>query len=109
MLPNHANAFISRKKLSGYILSPTHPVGRFKARFFAAHGLTQENAEELESQLRQIAARGDLIETLKTPYGTKYIVDGSINTPTGRLLAIRTVWIIANSADAPTFVTAYPK
>jgi hypothetical protein len=42
-------------------------------------------------------------------YGTKYVVVGSIRTPNGGDVSIRTVWIIeGEGADAPRFVTAYP-
>jgi len=40
-LPNADQAFIDPAKLRDYLLSPTHPVGRFKAPFFAAMGYTQ--------------------------------------------------------------------
>jgi len=42
LLPNAYLAEIDPQKLHGYLLSKTHPVGRFKARFFAALGYAAE-------------------------------------------------------------------
>jgi hypothetical protein len=36
MLPHAERAIVDPAKLHGYVLSASHPVGRFKARFFAA-------------------------------------------------------------------------
>lgn len=52
MLPNADRAEIDRGKLQDYLLSPTHPVGRFKARFFAALGYSSEGWRELAADLR---------------------------------------------------------
>ena len=40
-LPNASRATIDAAKLRDYLLSPAHPVGRFKAPFFAALGYSQ--------------------------------------------------------------------
>ena len=48
-LPNVDQATIDRAKLEGYLLSEVHPVGRFKARFFASLGFTAHNWRELET------------------------------------------------------------
>ena len=37
-LPNASGAIIEPAKLRDYLLSPAHPVGRFKAPFFVALG-----------------------------------------------------------------------
>ena len=47
LLPNADKAQIDERKLSGYLLSPTHPVGRFKASFFFAMGFDQDDSESL--------------------------------------------------------------
>ena len=52
LLPNAELAEIDPQKLHGYLLSKTHPVGRFKARFFAALGYAAERWQELEADLR---------------------------------------------------------
>jgi hypothetical protein len=49
LLPNADLAEIDPQKLHGYLLSKTHPIGRFKARFFAALGYAAERWQELEA------------------------------------------------------------
>jgi len=53
-LQNFRRAIIPQEKLLDYLLSPTHPVGQFKARFFRALGYTNDNWKQLESDLREI-------------------------------------------------------
>ena len=65
-LPTADLAEIDPQKLHGYLLSQTHPVGRFKARFFAALGYSAERWREFEADLRsqhltQDAAPGESI------------------------------------------------
>jgi hypothetical protein len=42
-LPFAENALVDAEKVRDYLLSPLHPVGRFRAVFFAGLGYTQEN------------------------------------------------------------------
>ena len=46
-LPNAHRAYVSRKKLTEYLLSLSHPSGASKALFFRAIGYSQDNADEL--------------------------------------------------------------
>ena len=52
LLPNAERSEIDQKKLQTYLLSPTHPVGRFKARFFAALGYSSDHWLTFEADLR---------------------------------------------------------
>jgi hypothetical protein len=58
MLPNAKRALVAPNKVRDYLLSPSHPVGRFKAAVFAALGYTQENWERLRDDLLAIASSG---------------------------------------------------
>ena len=51
MLPNSERAIVEPSKVRDYLLSPAHPVGRFKAAVFAALGYTHEQWETLQSDL----------------------------------------------------------
>ena len=107
-LPNAAAATIAPEKLREYLLSPSHPIGRYKAALFRLYGYGQDRWEVLENDIRSILTNSaDVLES--TEYGTKYVVRGSIIGPSGRTLAIVTVWIILISEDTPRFVTAYPE
>jgi hypothetical protein len=53
LLPNAEHAEIDAAKLRHYLLSRTHPVGRFKARFFTALGFSAEQYPLLDTALRR--------------------------------------------------------
>ena len=107
-LPNAASAYVPRSKLSEYLLSETHVVGKSKARFFRRFGFNEKNLALLERGLISIALDNELAEQTSTPHGNKYTIDGVLETPTGRTITIRTVWIIEEGEDNPRFVTAHP-
>jgi hypothetical protein len=65
-------AVIDPRKLRDYALSSEHPVGRFKAAFFAALGFTDSNWQSFEVQLRKLAVL-DL--------AMKYVIRGTMVGP----------------------------
>lgn len=75
-LPNRANAYISPKKLREYLLSDTHPVGRFKSKVFTAVGFTEHNVNSLREGLLAIAYTNEVREESQGTYGRKYVLDG---------------------------------
>ena len=108
-LPNAENAYIEPAKVRDYLLSPAHPVGRFKAAFFVSLGYSQIEWEKLRDDLLALAASGDAVSGEDTGFGRKFEVNGILAAPSGRSAEIRTVWIVANEGAAPRFVTAYPR
>jgi hypothetical protein len=48
------------------------------------------------------------MDIVRSPYGTKYIVDGPLRSPDGRLPIVRTIWIVDAETEFPRLVTAYP-
>ena len=52
LIPNADRATIEPAKLRDYLLSSTHPIGRFEAHFFVALGFTAEGWVELAEALR---------------------------------------------------------
>ncbi len=107
-LPNSEKALITEEKLRDYLLSTTHPVGAAKARFFRGFGYNEGNSELLAQGLLHIARSQEVIQTTKSPYGRKYAIDGHLQTPVGREVTVRTVWIIEVEDDVPRLVTAHP-
>ena len=107
-LPNWEDAYVPEAKLLEYLLSETHPVGRWKARFLAAFGFDKTNVAVLEQNLLALAHDQEVIETIPSVYGTKYVIDGTLQTPTGNPLQVRTVWVIDTGQNRPRLVTAYP-
>jgi hypothetical protein len=108
LLPNRKKAHVPKLKLTSYLLSSTHPVGKTKAQFYQLHGYTNENANFLKRELLEAARKGEVQTTVNTAYGTKYIIEDSIRTPKGDTIEVRTIWIIETKEVNPRFVTAYP-
>jgi hypothetical protein len=107
-LPNRERAFIQPTKLTEYLLSEKHSVGKSKAKFFRNFGFNEDNTSLLEQELLTIARTQEVIEVVSTVHGTKYVVTGTINTPMSRAVNILTVWIIDAGEEEPRFVTAHP-
>src|ERR1041385_1832663 len=107
-LPNGGSAIVSEAKIRDYLLSPTHPIGRFKAVFFSALGYTIENWERLQADLLKLAESGEAFLGQKSAYGQKYEVRGILAGPLGRQADLLNVWIVLNGGTSPHFVTAYP-
>ncbi len=107
-LPNKANAHIPLPKLKDYLLSETHAGGRSKAKFLRSFGFNEVNIDLLEQCLLAIVHSEDVQEVISSAHGIKYIIEGSLQTPTGDVVRMRTVWIIETGHESPRFVTAYP-
>ena len=107
-MPNRDRAFIPPAKLTAYLLSETHPVGASKAQFFRMCGFNDLNVQLLEAGLLAIAHGGIIDDAEPTKHGMKYVIDGPLETPSGRIVQVRTVWFIGTDEANPRFVTAYP-
>ena len=83
-LPNAESAFIEPAKIRDYLLSGSHPIGRFKYRFFSRLGYTSEQWERLEADLLELAIAEEAIIGESTEYGQKYEVRGMLKGPSGR-------------------------
>ena len=57
--------------------------------------------------LHGVATSGEVVERVESPHGEKYLVDGPLESPTGRKPLVRTVWIVDRGEQAPRLV-AYP-
>lgn len=107
-LPFRKNAYIPKEKLTKYLLSETHQVGSAKARFFRGLGFNETNIEKLANLLLQMAQTNDVKKVRKSPFGTNYVIEGTIKSSNGRLAMIVTVWFIPAEKVRPSFVSAYP-
>src|SRR5262245_1144498 len=107
-LPRAEHALVTEAKVCEYLLSFSHPIGRFKAVFFAALGYKIERWQRLQSDLLQLAASGVATAGRKSSYGQKYEIRGTLVTPSGRRASLVTVWIVLHGESYPQLVTAYP-
>ncbi len=107
-LPEADAATIDSAKVRDYLLSESHPVGRFKASFLSSLGYEPAHWELLRDDLRALAREETATPGLRTSYGQKYEVRGTLSGPNGRSAAVVTVWIILHGESSPRFVTAFP-
>lgn len=101
-------ALITSEKLTGYLLSKTHPIGRYKSAFFLGLGFTSDEpavlAAALKALLTTAAEPGEVTE-----FGQKVLARGPILGPNGQSGRVLAVWIILSGEEQLRFVTAYPE
>lgn len=107
-LPGADRAVVEPEKVRAYLLSPSHPVGRYKAAFFSALGYTEDHWEELQRDLLEIATADAAVPGRFSRYGSKFEVPAMLKGPSGRSAAVLTVWIVRHGEQAPRLVTAMP-
>jgi len=107
-LPGADHVVVDERKVREYLLSRSHPIGRFKAAVFARAGFRAQNWREFVSAVRVLAVQGDAMPGEPNKYGVKYLVSGTIMGPTGKLEVI-TVWLIPTEGGPPRIVTVYPR
>ena len=106
-LPNIEKARIPQEKILNYLLSPTHRDGKPKHDFFIRFGFTRERWKLLADVLIRHAKSHDVQASFETPFGRRYVIEGTMACPDGRRPVILSVWFIEHG-DAPRLVTAYP-
>jgi uncharacterized protein DUF6883 len=107
-LPNAQHAVVEREKIVDYLLNPAHPDNGGKAYFFSSLGFGIDRWQALRNALVQVAQTAEVSKRLESPHGTKYILDGRLESAIGRTAMVRTIWIVDRGHDAPRLVTAYP-
>ena len=107
-LPNRFAIEVSQRKIEGYLLSSSHPAGRSKAAFFRRCGFSRSDWTTLATALRRHADEHEVAKAEATSFGVRYIIDGPLSSPDGRLPLVRSVWFIEQDEPIPRFVTAYP-
>ena len=80
-----------------------------KALFFFSLDFNRDRWQALANALQKLAIESSVIKTLETAHGTKYVLDGTIETPGGGTALVRTIWILDKKRDRPRLVTAYPR
>jgi hypothetical protein len=98
------NAIISPNKLTEYLLIPL--LRDDKSQYLAQGGYTLDNWQQLERDLREQILTLEAQPTLKTKYGQKYQIIGSLICPKGVILNIKTIWIVTEQTTK--FVTLFP-
>ena len=99
---------MEREKIVDYLLNPAHPDNGGKAQFFLSLGFRVNEWQAFASALTQFANTTEVSKRLESPHGTKYTLDGRLDSPDGRTAIVRTIWIVDRGQNAPRLVTAYP-
>lgn len=107
-LPNARYARVEKEKITGYLLSTTSPDGRGKAKFFFRFGFRVDQWQNLADALRIQGTSHKVVEIVETAFGSRYHVDGIIETPDGRNPKIKTVWQVDIGSNSPRLITAHP-
>ena len=107
-LPDAEHLRVDREKIVDYLLSASHPDGQTKAKFFRRFGFQQDQWRVLAEALRKQGMSHPIVKAVESPHGTRYSVDGPIESPDGRQPQIRTVWILEVGARSPRLITAHP-
>lgn len=107
-LPNLELAHIPPEKITDYLLNLGHEDGGGKAIFFIHFGFSLEQWQDLAKALINHAETNNITKQEKTPFGTRYVIEGKFLTPTGRVVQLRSVWFIEENSTIPRLTTAYP-
>jgi hypothetical protein len=106
-VPNADRAILDIRKIADYCLSSAHPRGRHKARVFReALGLGQGDAQWLREARLDGIRRVDAVELANDDIGNRWRVDVPIRRQ-GKLVVVRTVWIVRSGEEVPRFVTCW--
>jgi len=107
-LPRAEEAVVPRNKVENYLLNLGHPDGGGKAKFFFLFGFRREEWSVLADALLRHAREHPVAESLSDADGVTYLLEGPLETPSGRKPRLRSVWLIETGELAPRFITAYP-
>lgn len=106
--PNPDMAIVDEAKVREYLLSTTHPVGRFKAVFFFRLGFTQGALTELRGALIRDHAHSEAQDAGSSAWGQKFRIHVGLAGPRGTIADATSIWIARSGESAARFVTAYP-
>ena len=108
-LPNPDRAVVDPAKVRNYLLSPDHPIGRFKAAAFAAAGYHRDRWQRLQQDLLATAALEGARAGVRTRYGRSFKLPAILMGPDGRDMPVVTLWVVRSGEDFPRLVTAIPE
>jgi hypothetical protein len=103
-LPN--NVIIAPQKLTQYLL--IFKKQNDKSKWLAQGGYTLENWMELEQDLRSQILPLEATATENTQHGQIYEIKGHLAGPSGKILAVITIWMTEKETGVTKFITMYP-
>lgn len=106
-LPDADHLRVDQEKITDYLLCTAHPDGQAKAEFFMRFGFHVNEWAVFAEAMRKHGRGHPVVKKVASTHGTRYAVDGLVESPDGRNPLIRTVWIQEPGAS-PRLITAYP-
>jgi len=97
---------IPMEKLTAYLLVPRE--WDDKSKFLGAAGFTRDNPHLLLAAIRDLAAMTEAVEDGENEYGVFLRAEGRLTGPSGRTLAVVTIWLQLRSDGHTRFVTLKP-
>ncbi len=105
-IPRGEEAIVDIAKLRDYCLDIHHPVGKHKARVFAAAlGISNADAEFLQAELLRAARELEAIEE-SHEFGRGFSIDFEVSRGVRRAM-IRSVWLIRHGESIPRLITCF--
>ena len=106
-MPRGEEAVVDPRKLTEYVLSPTHPRGRHKARVFeAALGLVIKDAPVLRAALLKAAAESEAAPTVLDDHGQRYQIEFQFQFER-RSATIVSAWLQPSDQGPPRLLTLF--
>lgn len=107
-LDGHDTVVIAEPKVREYLLSDTHPVGRFKAAFLRTLGFSAERWRELDVAIREQLVSPEVVAGQPSIHGSKFETHALLQGPNGRVAPVVVVWIVYPGDPRRHLVTLYP-
>lgn len=104
-VPRAEDAYIDPHKITRYLLSPGEP----KSAVFVAVGYEVSEWRALEEDLLRLIRDTNYTEVHTVLWGSRYVVDGVLESPSGRIVRLRTIWQVEERGGRPRLITAYPR
>lgn len=108
-LPHLDRAVVPEAKIVNYLLNVSHSSGRAKARFLKGFGFRAQDWLMLREAIIAHARANDIAASHRTHFGTRYEIDGPLQTPQGRTPVVRVVWLVEPLENVPRLVTLVPR
>ncbi|MGE8131863.1 DUF6883 domain-containing protein [Methylobacterium sp. NPDC080182] len=97
------------RKLTDYLLNPASDDGASKGRYLASYGFDTDLVHRLAGALLRHADLSNFAGIKVTPYGLKFMFDGSMPAPNGQDATVLTVWQVDAGGDGTArFITTRP-
>lgn len=101
-------AVIADRKIAAYLLNVDHAEGGPKASYFLARGFSVKEPTPFIEALLEHGEPQNLVSTMRSEFGVKYVCEGPLRTPDGANPRVRSVWQKRPDDLWRFLVTAYP-